>query len=77
MPETAPHPDDLTLLAEMLSARLCAGLTMTNVAERMGVSASLLDGIEQGLRDGSYSPSLDLLRRYATACGKKLVISFA
>lgn len=76
MPETAPHADDLALLDGMLFARQSANLTLPAVAERMGVSATLLDGIEQGLRDGSYSPSLHDLRRYAAACGKKLVIRF-
>ncbi len=33
--------------------------------------------LERALATGQHSPSIDTLRKYAAACGKKLVISFA
>lgn len=61
-------------LAGLLRARKDAGLTQAEVAERMGVSQPVLARIESSLGSRKHSPSLATLRKYADACGKKLVI---
>lgn len=66
--------DEFTTLAALLQARKEAGLTQADVATRMGVSQPVLARIESSLGSRKHSPSLATLRRYATACGKKLVI---
>lgn len=66
--------DEFAALAALLHARKDAGLTQSDVAERMGVSQPVLARIESSLGSRKHSPSLATLRRYADACGKKLVI---
>ena len=66
--------DEFAALDELLKARKAAGLTQTEVAARMGVSQPVLARIEGSLGSRKSSPSLATLRRYAAACGKKLVI---
>lgn len=61
-------------LAGLLRARKDAGLTQADVAGRMGVSQPVLARIESSLGSRKHSPSLATLRKYADACGKKLVI---
>jgi predicted transcriptional regulator len=51
-----------------------AGLTQAEVASRMGVSQPVVARIEASLGKKDHSPSLNTLRRYADACGMKLVI---
>ena len=51
-----------------------AALLQEDVAARMGVSQPVLARIESSLGSRKHSPSLATLRRYADACGKKLVI---
>jgi DNA-binding XRE family transcriptional regulator len=67
--------DEFAALAELLKARKEAGLTQADVAQRMGVSQPVLARIESSLGSLSHAPSLSTLRRYAQACGKRLVIS--
>ena len=67
--------DEFTALAALLSARKDAGLTQAEVASRMGVSQPVLARIESSLGNREHAPSLSTLRRYAKACGKRLVIS--
>jgi len=67
--------DEFTALAALLRARKDAGLTQAEVALRMGVSQPVLARIESSLGNREHSPSLSTLRRYAKACGKRLVIS--
>ena len=67
--------DEFTALAALLKARKDAGLTQAEVASRMGVSQPVLARIESSLGNREHAPSLSTLRRYATACGKRLVIS--
>lgn len=69
--------EEFALLDQMLEARRAAGLTQAGVAERMGTKAPAITRLERALASGQHSPSLDTLRKYAEACGKKLVISFA
>ncbi|MBL8503649.1 MAG: helix-turn-helix transcriptional regulator [Rhodocyclaceae bacterium] len=66
--------DEFAALAALLQARKEAGLTQEDVAARMGVSQPVLARIESSLGSRKHSPSLATLRRYADACGKKLVI---
>lgn len=66
--------DEFAALAALLDARLQAGLTQAQVASRMGVSQPVLARIEFSLGKQNHSPSLNTLRRYASACGMKLVI---
>jgi DNA-binding XRE family transcriptional regulator len=66
--------DEFAALSALLKARKEAGLTQADVALRMGVSQPVLARIESSLGKRDHSPSLSTLRRYAQACGKKLVI---
>ena len=66
--------DEFTALAALLKARTAAGLTQAEVASRMGVSQPVVARIEASLGKKDHSPSLNTLRRYADACGMKLVI---
>jgi DNA-binding XRE family transcriptional regulator len=66
--------DEFAALAALLDARLQAGLTQAQVALRMGVSQPVLARIESSLGKQDHSPSLNTLRRYASACGMKLII---
>jgi DNA-binding XRE family transcriptional regulator len=69
--------DEYAALKALLLARKTAGLTQAEVARRMGVKQSSLARIEMSLGDHKHSPSLSTLRKYAAACGKKLIIKFA
>ena len=66
--------DEFAALRAFLHARTQAGLTQAEVASRMGVSQPVLAHIEASLGKQDHSPSLNTLRRYANACGMKLVI---
>jgi DNA-binding XRE family transcriptional regulator len=66
--------DEFSTLAALLKARASAGLTQAEVATRMGVSQPVVARIEASLGKKVHSPSLNTLRRYADACGMKLVI---
>jgi DNA-binding XRE family transcriptional regulator len=66
--------DEFAALGALLHARKDAGLTQADVASRMGVSQPVLARIESSLGSRKHSPSLATLRKYADACGKKLVI---
>lgn len=66
--------DEFAALGALLNARKDAGLTQADVAARMGVSQPVLARIESSLGSRKHSPSLATLRKYAGACGKKLVI---
>jgi DNA-binding XRE family transcriptional regulator len=66
--------DEYATLAALLDTRTQAGLTQAEVALRMGVSQPVLARIESSLGKKDHSPSLNTLRRYASACGMKLVI---
>jgi DNA-binding XRE family transcriptional regulator len=68
--------DEYAALDTLLTARHKAGLTQKEVAARMGMKPSSLARIETSLGSHKHSPSLETLRKYAAACGKKLVIKF-
>lgn len=66
--------DEFSALDVLLSARKAAGLTQEQVAALMGVSQPSLARIESALGSRKHSPSLETLRKYAQACGKRLEI---
>lgn len=66
--------EDFAILDEMLAARKAAGLTQAQIAEKMGTKAPAIARLEGALASGKHSPSIDTLRKYATALGKKLEI---
>jgi DNA-binding XRE family transcriptional regulator len=66
--------DEFAALAVLLKARKDAGLTQAEVATKMGVSQPVLARIESSLGNRKHAPSLSTLRKYASACGKRLVI---
>ena len=61
--------EEFALIGELLNARAKAKLSQAQVARRMGTSQSAVARIESGR-----SPSLNSLRRYAKAVGRKLEI---
>jgi ribosome-binding protein aMBF1 (putative translation factor) len=65
--------EEYTALHAILDARQAAGLTQAEVATRMGTTVSA-PRLEASLRSEKHSPSFATLRKYAQACGKKLVI---
>ncbi len=66
--------EEYSTLHAMLDARLAAGLTQADVAARMGTTVSAISRLESSLRSEKHSPSFSTLRKYAQACGKKLVV---
>jgi ribosome-binding protein aMBF1 (putative translation factor) len=66
--------EEYTALHTMLEARQTAGLTQADVANRMGTTVSAVSRLEASLRSEKHSPSFSTLRKYAQACGKKLII---
>lgn len=67
--------DESELLDLLLKARREAGLSQAEVAKRMGTQAPAIARLERALATGKHSPSLTTLRKYADACGKRLVLS--
>ena len=66
--------EEYTALHALLDARRDAGLTQADVASRMGTTVSAVSRLEASLRSEKHSPSFATLRKYAQACGKKLMI---
>lgn len=67
--------EEFALLDEILAARKAAGLTQEQIAERMGTRQSSIARLETGLTCGNL-PSMTMLKKYASAVGKKLQIRF-
>lgn len=63
--------DEYSVAAMLVEARKAAGLSQTEVAERMETTQSSVARLESGSRDAS----LKSLRAYAQATGRKLRIS--
>jgi ribosome-binding protein aMBF1 (putative translation factor) len=66
--------EEYAALRAMLDARLTAGLTQADVAKRMGTTVSAVSRLEASLRSEKHSPSYATLKKYAQACGKKLLV---
>jgi len=69
--------EESALLEALLKARLEAGLTQGQVAEKMGTHAPAVARLERALASGKHSPSLAMLRKYVKACGKRLILRVA
>lgn len=69
--------EESALLDALLKARQEAGLTQSQVAERMGTQAPAVARLERALANGKHSPSIATLRKYVKACGKRLVLRVA
>jgi predicted transcriptional regulator len=69
--------EESELLDSLLKARHEAGLSQADVAERMGTHAPAVARLERSLASGKHSPSVATLRKYASACGKKLELRVA
>jgi|SRR5471032_3577890 DNA-binding XRE family transcriptional regulator len=67
--------EEYSALDAVLVARKEAGLTQAQIAERMGTTASAVSRLEASFSSEKHSPSFATLRKYAAACGKRLVIS--
>ncbi len=63
--------DEFQFAGELIRARIRAGLTQQQVAEKMGTRQSTVARLESG----STMPSLRSLQRYAHATGSKVKIS--
>ena len=59
---------EYSVLEVMLGARIAAGLTQAEVAARAGTTQSAIARLE----GGQVSPTVDTLRKYAKAVGKRL-----
>lgn len=68
--------EEYAALHALLAARLEAGLTQAQVAERMGTTTSAVSRLEASFASEKHSPSFATMRKYASACGKRLMISF-
>lgn len=68
--------EEMPMLDAILSARHEAGLTQAQVAERMGTKAPAVARLENALVTGKHSPSLETLKRYAAALGKRVEVRF-
>ena len=61
---------EYSVIEAMLAARIAAGLTQAEVAARAGTTQSAIARLESG----SVSPSIETLRKYAKAVGKRLKV---
>ena len=67
--------DEYAALGELLRARQAAGMTQTDVAERMGIAQASVARLESSAGSRKHAPSIATLRRYADAVGCDLRIS--
>lgn len=65
---------EFALFDELLKARCRAGLTQTDVAERMGTKTPAVARLESGGGSKKHSPSISTLRKYAKAVGCDLEV---
>ena len=64
--------EDIDFTAMLEARRQAAGLTQAEVAKRMGTQAPAIARLESSLASGKHSPSLNTLRKYAAALGKRI-----
>ncbi|HEY8011656.1 MAG TPA: helix-turn-helix transcriptional regulator [Rudaea sp.] len=69
--------DEFATLTELLRARQAAGMTQTDVAERMGIAQASVARLESSAGSRKHAPSIATLRRYADAVGCDLRILLA
>jgi DNA-binding XRE family transcriptional regulator len=63
---------EFAIAAELIRARIAAGMTQEQVAERMGTKQTVVARLESGRAE----PSTRTLERYTEATGRRLKISF-
>lgn len=66
--------EEYAMLNALLLARKAAGLTQEELAGKMGTTKSAISRLEASLRSEKHSPSFATLKKYANACGKKLMV---
>ncbi len=66
--------EEYAALDALLNARKMAGLTQEALADKMGTTKSAISRLESSLRNDKHSPSFATLKKYAHACGKRLVV---
>ncbi|MCX8086724.1 MAG: helix-turn-helix domain-containing protein [Rhodocyclaceae bacterium] len=62
--------DEFAIARELIAARIRAGLSQSEVAQRMGTSQSVIARLESGKRP----PSLRTVERYAQAVGGRVIV---
>lgn len=72
--ETKKAYDELEPEFELIRARLDAGKTQEEVAKIMHTTKSVISRLENSGGKMHHSPTLDTLRRYASAVGYKLKV---
>jgi transcriptional regulator with XRE-family HTH domain len=60
---------EFSIVRELIAARMRAGLTQGQIAERMGTTQSVIARLEGGKR----TPSMHTVQRYAQAAGCRAV----
>ena len=79
-PETKTGYDNLeeefALFGEMLKARLKAGKTQDDVAKALHTTTSVISRLENSGGKKKHSPTLETLRKYASALGCNLKVEF-
>lgn len=73
-PPLRPDPETLAILAELRRERQRQGLNLDEIAERSGILRAALGGLEDGRIP---DPTIGLLRQYAAALGKVLIMTLA
>jgi transcriptional regulator with XRE-family HTH domain len=68
--------EEFQFYEEVIKARMRAGLTQEEVAQRMHTTKSAVSRLERGGGRHHHSPSLSTLRKYAHALGCRLEITF-
>ncbi len=61
---------EYSVIEQMLRARAAAGLTQEALAERLGTTQSAIARLE----GGKVSPTVETLRKYAVATGRRLKV---
>jgi len=63
---------EFALAREFIAARVCAGLTQEQLAQRMGTTQSTIARLEGGRR----MPGVKMLEQLAKATGTRLIVKF-
>jgi transcriptional regulator with XRE-family HTH domain len=66
--------EEFSLFDQLIQARMEAGLTQSEVAERMGTTTPAVARLESGGGMKQHSPCISTLRKYARAVGCNLEI---
>ena len=66
--------EEYAALQALLGARQRAGLTQEELAARMGTTKSAVSRLDSSLCHAGHSPSFATLKKYAHACGKRVVL---